>query len=315
MRVNARRRIVLNLYDRLLPLLKISFLSSLTWILTGCHRSVEPLYPLNTESPTALELGSAFSESNCGSIYGTVLWDGPRPEPMPLWKSAPLDQLGSVCWDPRINNWLPRIRNQTSGLEDAVVFLKNVDPARSCKIQWPQVEITVGDEGIVVAQGAYQGHTGFVFPGSTVQVKSMAERYSMLRFRGSAFFTLALPQRGVVLERTLPNEGIIELKNAASNYWERGWIFVTSHPYYTRTDANGNFKIDDIPDGEYELVCQHPHWQIEHFERDPEMFQISNVTFREPLRTMVTVRVEKGMRHRVEILLGQNPTKKAIASR
>jgi plastocyanin len=35
--------------------------------------------------------------------------------------------------------------------------------------------------------------------------------------------------------------------------WMSGWLIVEDHPYYAVTDANGSFKITDVPPGNYEL--------------------------------------------------------------
>jgi hypothetical protein len=39
--------------------------------------------------------------------------------------------------------------------------------------------------------------------------------------------------------------------------WMKAWVLVSDHPYFAVTDSNGNFSIDGIPAGSYEVVC----WQ------------------------------------------------------
>ena len=39
--------------------------------------------------------------------------------------------------------------------------------------------------------------------------------------------------------------------------WMKSWVLVSDHPYFAVTDKDGNFSIDDIPAGTYEVVC----WQ------------------------------------------------------
>ena len=36
-----------------------------------------------------------------------------------------------------------------------------------------------------------------------------------------------------------------------------GYIIVSPTPYFAETDANGNYKIDNIPDGKYNVVAWH----------------------------------------------------------
>ena len=46
--------------------------------------------------------------------------------------------------------------------------------------------------------------------------------------------------------------------------WMKAWVLVSDHPYFSVTDATGNFTISDIPAGTYEVVC----WQ-EKFKKKP----------------------------------------------
>ncbi len=39
--------------------------------------------------------------------------------------------------------------------------------------------------------------------------------------------------------------------------WMNGWLIVEDSPYYAVTDANGAFKITDVPPGDYELKFWH----------------------------------------------------------
>lgn len=39
--------------------------------------------------------------------------------------------------------------------------------------------------------------------------------------------------------------------------WMSAWCFVSEHPLFATTDANGNFEISNVPDGEYEMVVWH----------------------------------------------------------
>ena len=39
--------------------------------------------------------------------------------------------------------------------------------------------------------------------------------------------------------------------------WMKSYVSVFDHPYFAVTDKNGNFKIDNVPPGEYEILA----WQ------------------------------------------------------
>ena len=39
--------------------------------------------------------------------------------------------------------------------------------------------------------------------------------------------------------------------------WMKSWVLVQDHPYFAVTDEKGNFKIENIPSGTYEVIA----WQ------------------------------------------------------
>ena len=39
--------------------------------------------------------------------------------------------------------------------------------------------------------------------------------------------------------------------------WMQAYVAVMTHPYFTTTDANGNFTIDGVPAGTYEVEVWH----------------------------------------------------------
>ncbi len=39
--------------------------------------------------------------------------------------------------------------------------------------------------------------------------------------------------------------------------WMQAWIYVLPHPYFAITDANGAFRIDNVPAGKFTLLLEH----------------------------------------------------------
>ena len=73
--------------------------------------------------------------------------------------------------------------------------------------------------------------------------------------------------------------GVVELSSAVGYFWMRAYVFVGEHPYYTLTDAHGNFRLNHVPKGDYELVTWLPNWHVAEKEYDPEVFTISRLFF------------------------------------
>ena len=70
---------------------------------------------------------------------------------------------------------------------------------------------------------------------------------------GSMAFNIAVPIAGMKMSAKLKRAGVIKLRCDAGHTWMNGYVVVTDQPYYALTDANGNFKIEGVPPGNYEI--------------------------------------------------------------
>ena len=70
----------------------------------------------------------------------------------------------------------------------------------------------------------------------------------------------------------------VDLTSAAGHYWMHAYLFVSDHPYWTWTAADGRWELGDVPPGEYELVVWLPSWRVAKVERDPESGAVSRWT-------------------------------------
>jgi len=67
---------------------------------------------------------------------------------------------------------------------------------------------------------------------------------------------IALSSKGTLVKKKIKKTGLVDVKCDAHR-WMQGWIYVTDHPYAVLTDANGGFKLEDVPPGEYTLKVWH----------------------------------------------------------
>ena len=82
------------------------------------------------------------------------------------------------------------------------------------------------------------------------------------------------------------------MSSGAGQFWMRGYLFVADHPYYTRTDADGSYRLTQVPPGDYRLVCWLPNYRIQRRERDPENGLVTRLVYGPPLATEQPVHVE-----------------------
>jgi hypothetical protein len=82
---------------------------------------------------------------------------------------------------------------------------------------------------------------------------------------GSTAFNIAVPIAGMEVSQKLNQTGVIKLRCDAGHTWMSAYIVITGEPYYALTDADGNFTIESIPAGNYEIEVWH-EWLSKHRE-------------------------------------------------
>lgn len=70
---------------------------------------------------------------------------------------------------------------------------------------------------------------------------------------GSTAFNIAVPIPGMEIPVTLKQPGRIKLRCDAGHTWMSGYIVVTDTPFYAVTDTDGNFTIQGVPAGNYQV--------------------------------------------------------------
>jgi hypothetical protein len=268
-----------------------------TALLLVLFRTASPPRPLNplVEPQPAPQIGAAFDAGRCGTIRGFVSWSGPVPAVDPIELKSARTPPGSEA---RVHNPNgPEVRD--GRLANAIVYLTGVDPRRSAPWHPAPTSIDVSRAGLTVRQADRASRTGVVRRGDEVAFVSREAADSVtqlpalhsIRGRGAAFFTQMLPVPDGPVNRTFPDPGIVELSSGSSYYWLRAYVLVSDHPYATVTGPDGRFAFENVPDGDYELVCWVPNWHIERFESDPELSVYAG-----PARLVFRPAVERRMR-------------------
>jgi hypothetical protein len=256
-------------------------------------------------STTPVAVGAKFDAATAGAIAGRVTWAGARPSVPPY--SAPVSPLSELPPGPRLdwpNPHAPKIDPANRGIAGAVVFLRRVDAARARPWDHAPVRIVVQDCQYHIFQDACDAATGFVHTGDAVVVVSEEDRFHAVQARGAAFFTLTLPDRGRPHARVLPHSGIVELSSNAGQFWMRGHLFVSDHPYFCRTAADGRFALEQVPPDSYELACWLPDWHEASHERDGETTFISRLTFRPAVVKLRDITIGPGERKTTDFTYG-----------
>jgi hypothetical protein len=245
--------------------------------LAGCTEAPSEI-PAQPPAPDTTSLD--FDPATAGSIQGRVTWEGPLPRVEPFEVApivAGIGQIRERTMQPNPNRPLVHAKNQ--GVGNAVVFLRGIDLSRSRPWGHPPVLIEQKHRQFRIVQGDRPSSFGFIRRGESVEMVSRDPVFHGIRANGAAYFSVMFPDPDRPRRRTLTDRGVVELSSAAGQIWMRAYLFVDDHPYYARTDADGRFRLEGVPPGDYELVAWMPSWHVVSQERDPESCQVVRVTF------------------------------------
>ena len=135
-------------------------------------------------------------------------------------------------------------------LKNVLVWLKNVSYTGP----------TTSEAAILDQKGCvYSPHVLGVMKDQTVIIKNsdatLHNIHSMAEINDQ--FNFAMPK--VVKEKETSFSKVEEpfYIKCDVHPWMKSWVLVQDHPFFAVTDENGNFTIDNIPPGTYEVIA----WQ------------------------------------------------------
>jgi len=191
-----------------------------------------------------------------GSLTGNAKFAGtlPRLEPLPVKKDR------AVCGEKVEPEAL--VVGPTGGVRNAVILVEGVTKGKR-----PDREVVLDN-----TRCRFVPHVSAVMAGSTTRVRNsdpvLHNTHGFWEGKISAF-NLALPNRGqeVPITRYLKRPGVIEVRCDAHTHM-KAWVVVHDSPYFAVTDEGGNFRIDGIPPGKYNVTMWHQGYVQKGYDKD-----------------------------------------------
>ena len=182
-----------------------------------------------------------------GSLVGNVKYQGSVPGKKPLKMDA--DPVCGASHDEKVLSE-SFIVDEDMNLKNVIVWLKDV------KYDGPALtETAVLDQKGCV----YTPHVMAVMKNQPVLIKNsdatLHNIHSMAKVNKQ--FNFAMPK---VVKEKETSFGEVEEPfyiKCDVHPWMKSWVLVQDHPYFAVTDGKGNFKIENIPPGTYEVIA----WQ------------------------------------------------------
>jgi hypothetical protein len=229
-----------------------------------------------------------------GSIRGTVRLSGSVPEIM-----VPTGKDDKICGPSVLLSKLATGRN--GGVKNAIVFIEKIDAGKPFK---------AGSKYLLNQKGCrYEPHVMVMPFGSPLEIVNSDPvlhnvHISELGSSRMSVVNIAQPIRGqhsVIQGSQIRKPGIFVATCDAGHPWMNAYILVAGHPYYTITDADGNYSLDDIPPGDYRLLMWHEGVRVA--KVDSEKGKPVRYEYEDPYVTESQVSIEKGRPARVDFKL------------
>jgi plastocyanin len=237
----------------------------------------------------ALILGSTGA-AVAGAVTGRVVFRGELPVFPPI--SVAKDQL--VCGDTIPSDALI-VSKATRGVQQAVVFLEGVAPVegtllpgevvlenRNCRFVPRVLAVRVGTDLAVVNADPVLHNLRAWLP----------ERRHV--------FNVVQPTQGQVTRRTIKRPGVMTL-TCDTHVHMLGYLLAFEHPYFAVTDAEGAFRLFDVPAGTYRISAWHQGWTV--VRRDPD----GRVVYEPPHVLSLEIVVPESGNVRVDFDLASRP--------
>jgi plastocyanin len=205
-----------------------------------------------------------------GTIRGTVRLTGAAFEP----KKLPVTVDHSVCGKEKEAEDV--VLSPEKGIRNVVVSLQSPPPGATWPVSLPVVQM---DQ----EQCVFVPRVVVVPAGGTVEFLNTDRLLHNLHSNstGNPIFNRTQP-RGRTIPIVFKNPEIIRV-DCDLHPWMRAWVAVADHPFYTITNEQGEFMLDNVPPGEYTLQL----WQ------ESLGAVTKDVTVREAVITTVTAEMSQ----------------------
>jgi hypothetical protein len=182
---------------------------------------------------------------NPGVIEGVISW---KNAPKAVAQITPKDKDKNRCGV--LANPSLSVSTSTKGVANTVVYLSDIKLGKMSSLLGGTVE----EKGCT-----FSPHVQVAAPiGVTLQIMNRDSHATTITVKGTAkdlVQNLAFP---AMRQRDVPLDAAGEYQvSAADHPASTAWVVVPGTPYYVVSDADGYFRLDDVPAGEYTLVAWH----------------------------------------------------------
>ena len=205
----------------------------------------EPAAP--KRAPRTLEaFQNALESGQVGTISGRALFKGAPPPPKELRVTLNKKTCGHTYQSESL------LISEKGGIQNVVVSLLRIPKG---------LPVETGDKPIQIDQQKciFIPHVLLVPAGVEFEVLNSDPVLHNFHTVGTYNKEINIIQTKTKRRRlplTFPEADTIEVICDVHS-WMKAWIIVTEHPYYALTDADGQFRLENVPEGSYRIKAWH----------------------------------------------------------
>ena len=222
-------------------------------IVVGCPASPEPgdspkenQTTASDNAATGTEDGEAKSTGNGSAIFtGQIVYTGDVPPPRKITVTKDQEFCGVAAGEIKEMEL-----GKDDGLSSAIVVVSGVEaPTDGWKWKTP-------NDGFALHQKDCMFHPFLTVMPNGAELKIFNDDKVGHNVNAAGFNEMQGPDAAPITKMIKSRSPVRVQCNIHS--WMEGWIYTVNSPHYAMTDGDGNFKIENIPPGEYKIKIWHP---------------------------------------------------------
>lgn len=228
--------------------------------------------------PADSNAGSKYKEvevANGGHIKGVAKWKGEIPKLPPVAVFKHQDICGQESFNPALI-----VDPGTKGVKFVAVYLEAVkegkplpEKVKKLKRDNPRV-LHTGRDPEQRADGMLCNFEEHVFAFVRTRKIGLFNMEDLLHnphgfgMNGATRFNTPLPDRNRMTVKKLKQVKGLTRVQCDAHVHMNSWMFGFEHPYFSISNAKGEFEIKDIPPGKYKVVAWHEGYNIKELASD-----------------------------------------------
>ena len=188
-----------------------------------------------------------------GTVFGRIQIIGPLPSEPAVPLPASVTKLCGERLEAKTV-----VVGPDQGLQDAVVWLEAAAVPRDGR---EGSQTAVAPDTVVLDQRrcVYRPRVVTARAGDILEVRNSDDLLHNVRTGEGAktWFNLAMPFAGMNTRKVLPPKPATIAVGCDVHSWMRAWVKSFDHPWFAQSDADGRFRIENVPPGKKRLHVWH----------------------------------------------------------